>query len=62
MNKEKILEAFYEVINDTIDWYTEGKNDNTYVHFVIGALAMTDKLLEKIEINNPSGENKCRET
>ena len=49
MDREKILEKFYEVVNESVDWYAEDKNNNTYVHFVNGALAMTDKLLEQIE-------------
>ena len=30
MDKEKILETFYEVVNESVDWYAEDKNNNTY--------------------------------
>lgn len=57
MNREKILQTFYEVINESVDWYAEDKDNNTYVNFVNGALAMTNKLLEQTECNYSDSEN-----
>lgn len=54
MDREKILETFYEVVNESVDWYAEDKNNNTYTHFISGVLSMTNKLLEHVEINRSS--------
>lgn len=51
MDKEKILEIFYEVVNESVDWYAEDKDNNTYASFIDGVLGMTNKLLEHVEIN-----------
>lgn len=54
MDREKILEIFYEVVHESVEWYAEDDKNKTYTSFIDGILSMTDKLLEKIEINNSS--------
>lgn len=54
MDRGKILETFYEVVNESVDWYAEDKNNNTYTSFIDGVLGMTNKLLENVEINRSS--------
>lgn len=49
MDREKILETFYEVVNESVDWYAEDKSNNTYTSFINGVLSMTNKLLEHVE-------------
>lgn len=54
MDREKLLETFYEVVHESVEWYAEDGKNNTYTSFINGVLSMTDKLLEKVEINNSS--------
>lgn len=54
MDREKILEIFYEVVHESVEWYAEDSKNKTYTSFIDGVLSMTDKLLEKVEINNSS--------
>lgn len=48
MNKEKILEALFETIDESFDWAL-GSKDEVYSCFINGAMSMTKKLLEKIK-------------
>lgn len=47
MDKITILETFFEVIGDSLEWGLDFKDD-TYAHFVDGASAMVKELLKKI--------------
>lgn len=49
MDREKILETFYEVVNESVDWYAEDKDNNTYTSFINGVLSMTNRLLDDVE-------------
>lgn len=48
MNKEKILEALFETIDESLDWAL-GSKDEVYSCFINGAMNMTKNLLEKIK-------------
>lgn len=51
MDKITILETFFEVIGDSLEWGLDFKDD-TYAHFVEGASAMVKELLKKISSEN----------
>ncbi len=46
MSKENILQLFFELINDSLEW---GIGNDDYGMYIDGCAAMTGKLLEKIE-------------
>lgn len=49
MNKSMILEAMYEVIKDSTEWGV-GCEDGSYGEYVDGVVAMTEAMLEKVNI------------
>lgn len=49
MDREKILEEFYNTVNETVDCYYDANNNNTYVQFIIGVLSITNRLLDDVE-------------
>lgn len=65
MDREKILEIFYEVVNESVDWYAEDNTNNannTYTHFIIGILEITNKLLEQAKPENSNTANDTNKT
>lgn len=54
MEKEDILQLFFEAINDSLEL---GINDDCYGTYVNGCAAMTGKLLEKFESKNITSLN-----
>lgn len=65
MDREKILEIFYEVVNESVDWYAEDNTNNannTYTHFISGVLEMTNKLLEQAKPENSNTTNGTNKT
>lgn len=65
MDREKILEIFYEVVNESVDWYAEDNTNNannTYAHFIGGILEMTNKLLEQAKPENSNTANDTNKT
>lgn len=52
MNRIDVLEAMYEVLEDSTEWAI-GSKDDSYAYFVDGILAMTDVMLNKIKIIEP---------
>lgn len=65
MDREKILEIFYEVVNESVDWYAEDNTNNannTYTHFISGVLEMTNKLLEQAKPENSNTTNDTNKT
>lgn len=53
MNRNMILECMYKVIKDSVE---KGLYQKEYGHFVNGAIAMTEEMLKKVEI-----EERCKE-
>lgn len=51
MDKITILETFFEVIDESLDWGLDS-SDDIYSHFIKGASAMVKELLEKISSEN----------
>lgn len=51
MDKITILETFFEVIDESLDWGLDS-SDDIYSHFINGASAMVKELLEKISSEN----------
>lgn len=47
MDRETILEEFYNTVNETVDCY-DANNNNTYVQFIIGVLSITNRLLDRL--------------
>ena len=65
MDREKILEIFYEVVNESVDLYAEDNTNNannTYAHFISGILEMTNKLLEQAKPENSNTANDTNKT
>lgn len=48
MNKEKILEALFETIEESLDWGL-GSKDDKYSSFVNGAMNIASRLMDRIE-------------
>lgn len=46
MDRQDILQLFFNTINDSLEW---GIGNNNYAVYVDGCAAMTDKLLQKLE-------------
>lgn len=53
MSRSMILECMYKVIKDSVE---KGLYQKEYGHFVNGAIAMTEEMLNKTEI-----EDRCKE-
>ena len=53
MNRNMILECMYKVIKDSVE---KGLYQKEYGHFVNGAVAMTEEMLKKTEIEERCGE------
>ena len=49
MNRNMILECMYKVIKDSVE---KGLYQKEYGHFVNGAVAMTEEMLKKAEIED----------
>lgn len=45
MNREDIVNAFYETIKDSTEWGISC-DDRTYAYFVDGVVAMTEKMID----------------
>lgn len=54
MEKEDILQLFFETVNDSLEW---GVSSDRYGTYVDGCAAMTEKLLEKVESKNITSLN-----